>query len=36
MKLSEFKFELPLKLVAQHPAEDRDFSKANGFAQRYR
>ncbi|MBK6265040.1 tRNA preQ1(34) S-adenosylmethionine ribosyltransferase-isomerase QueA [Marivirga sp. S37H4] len=27
MKLSEFKFELPLKLVAQHPAEDRDLSK---------
>jgi S-adenosylmethionine:tRNA ribosyltransferase-isomerase len=27
MKLSEFKFELPLKLVAQHPAEDRDLAK---------
>ncbi len=27
MKLSEFKFELPVKLVAQHPAEDRDLSK---------
>ncbi len=27
MKLSEFKFELPAKLVAQHPAEDRDLSK---------
>ncbi len=27
MKLSEFKFELPTKLVAQHPAEDRDLSK---------
>jgi S-adenosylmethionine:tRNA ribosyltransferase-isomerase len=27
MKLSEFKFELPIKLVAQHPAEDRDLSK---------
>ncbi|GAA5035190.1 S-adenosylmethionine:tRNA ribosyltransferase-isomerase [Marivirga lumbricoides] len=27
MKLSEFKFDLPLKLVAQHPAEDRDLSK---------
>lgn len=27
MKLSEFKFELPLKLVAQHPTEDRDQSR---------
>ncbi|WMN05993.1 tRNA preQ1(34) S-adenosylmethionine ribosyltransferase-isomerase QueA [Marivirga arenosa] len=27
MKLSEFKFDLPLKLVAQHPAEDRDQAK---------
>lgn len=27
MKLSEFKFELPTSLVAQHPAEDRDQSR---------
>lgn len=27
MKLSEFKFDLPLKLVAQHPSEDRDLSR---------
>ena len=27
MKLSEFKFDLPLKLVAQHPTEDRDQSR---------
>jgi len=27
MKLSEFKFELPEELIAQHPAKNRDESR---------